>query len=30
MHNIRHSKQYVKDATERRVELDAIGFRWYK
>ena len=25
---IRCSEQYVKDAPERRLELDAMGFRW--
>ena len=26
--DIRHQEQYVKDAPERRAELDAMGFRW--
>ena len=28
--DIRSSEQYVKDAPERRAELDAMGFRWNK
>jgi hypothetical protein len=28
VNHIRHREDYVKDHSERRAELDALGFRW--